>query len=858
MYGMPVCRFKILCYYMSRDAESLRLGNAFWIRFFLNSSGAMSKRSSTLDAFVVKSKKANFQESKIKAPGGTEIPESIPGPSTSSTSDDHKKQALPSEHFDSFALGPDLDLGQILLKNEQLSDTDKYQLLNHAFKPGVDFAFPCSMHNKKGKEVRCYLSRKHFEKFTWLTYSRSLNGVFCIYCAIFSKFGGKDKSTPLKKLVTVPIQKYSKLLGKDGDLSCHHEYGYHKDSTIYAKHFIDMYENPQKDVRNLLDMDRKKIVAENRARLVPIVESIIFLGKQNIPFRGHRDSGVLNDTSVINEGNFRELLRFRIHSGDNILKNHLETCSSKATYISSVTQNQIITCCGNEILHKILCEIKSNTYYSIVFDETTDASHTSQMSVVLRYVDSSGDPQESFVGFIDCHADNYDKTTHEPYLTGEVLANTVTKFLKSHDLNRNYCVGIGTDTCNLMLGEQKGAVTELQKYFVNALRCPCKNHALNLSISKCNKVQAVRNSLGVITEVVAFFNASSKRSFVLKSVNEEKLKSLCETRWVDRHQSVIKFKSSLKQIVECLSIISEWRDLESASKANCLKTSVLTLNFLVSLHCLTEVLSVTVNLSKSLQSKSISKQYADDLIKGVINTLKQKRQHSTENFETIFKEIEKSAIELEVPVVLPRITKSQKNRPNPEVKTCEDYFRITVFIPLLDNIIEDLQVRFNDSSMLMFDFNILIPEVLIAADYGTINQTLENIARYLSKIENNSENFIYTTLRGETCLYKTMNLNSKDIPDSIDSAFKKCDQNLFPFIKKSLKIALTWPSSVASAERSFSSLRRLKTWLRSNMSQDRLVGLALLHVHGWDIEIQTENVIDRFVNSSTRKVDFVI
>ncbi|VEN50714.1 unnamed protein product [Callosobruchus maculatus] len=829
----------------------------------------MSKRKSTLDTFVIKSKKSSLQESAINAPSEHE---NISGTCTSA---DQKPEhipavAAPEQHPEPVpepskfsTLGSELDLGLILSKKEQIFDKDKYELLKHAFKPGIDFVFPCSIHIKNGKEVKCYLSRKHFEKFTWLTFSRSLDGVFCIYCAIFIKFGGKDTGAPLKELVEVPLRKYSKLLGKDGDLSSHHENLYHKKATIYAKNFLDVYENPKKDVRHVLDTERNKLAAENRARLVPIVESIIFLGKQNIPFRGHRDSGILKNASVVNEGNFRELLRFRINSGDNILKHHLETTSSKATYISSVTQNQIIGSCGEEILHQILCKIKSGKYYSVIFDETTDVSHASQMSVVLRYVDKGGDPQESFVGFLDCHATNYDSTTHEPYLSGEVLANTVTKFLKSHDLNPSYCVGIGTDTCNLMLGEQKGAVTELQKYFVNALRCPCKNHALNLSISKCNNVQAVRNSLGTISEVVAFFNASSKRSFVLKSVNEEKLKSLCETRWIDRHQSVIKFKGSLTQIVECLSIISQWRDLDSASKANCLKASILTLTFLVSLHCLTEVLSITINLSKILQLKSISKQYADGLIKGVIDTLKDKRQHATEIFETIFKEVEKNAIELEVPVVLPRLTKSQKNRPNPEVKTCEEYYRITVFIPLLDNIIEDLQMRFGDSNMLIFDFNILIPEVIISADFCEVNQALRNISGYLSKIHNDSEDcndYIYTSIRGETDLYKTMWQSQEldDIPNSIDSSFKKCDPNIFPFIKKSLQIALTWPSSVATAERSFSSLRRLKTWLRSNMSQDRLVGLALLHVHGWDIDIKTDSVIDRFVNQTNRKVDFVI
>ena len=39
------------------------------------------------------------------------------------------------------------------------------------------------------------------------------------------------------------------------------------------------------------------------------------------------------------------------------------------------------------------------------------------------------------------------------------------------------------------------------------------------------------------------------------------------------------------------------------------------------------------------------------------------------------------------------------------------------------------------------------------------------------------------------------------------------------------------PASAASSERSFSMLRRLKTWLRSTMSQKRLNHCAILHAH---------------------------
>ncbi|CAH2000009.1 unnamed protein product [Acanthoscelides obtectus] len=66
----------------------------------------------------------------------------------------------------------------------------------------------------------------------------------------------------------------------------------------------------------------------------------------------------------------------------------------------------------------------------------------------------------------------------------QILAQPIEHSLKPINLYSKLCVGIGTDTCNLMLGEQKGAEMELQKCLPNALKTPCANHALNLSISK--------------------------------------------------------------------------------------------------------------------------------------------------------------------------------------------------------------------------------------------------------------------------------------------------------------------------------------------------------------------------------------
>lgn len=58
--------------------------------------------------------------------------------------------------------------------------------------------------------------------------------------------------------------------------------------------------------------------------------------------------------------------------------------------------------------------------------------------------------------------------------------------------------------------------------------------------------------------------------------------------------------------------------------------------------------------------------------------------------------------------------------------------------------------------------------------------------------------------------------------------------------------------STATAERTFSTLRRLKSWMRTRMAEDRLTGLALMNVHT-DIEVCVERVINRFGGQKKEK-----
>lgn len=62
--------------------------------------------------------------------------------------------------------------------------------------------------------------------------------------------------------------------------------------------------------------------------------------------------------------------------------------------------------------------------------------------------------------------------------------------------------------------------------------------------------------------------------------------------------------------------------------------------------------------------------------------------------------------------------------------------------------------------------------------------------------------------------------------------------------------------TTAEAERSFSTLRKLKTWLRSTTSENRLNSLSLLNIHR-DIDIDIDEIITRYANSGPRRIELI-
>ena len=69
-------------------------------------------------------------------------------------------------------------------------------------------------------------------------------------------------------------------------------------------------------------------------------------------------------------------------------------------------------------------------------------------------------------------------------------------------------------------------------------------------------------------------------------------------------------------------------------------------------------------------------------------------------------------------------------------------------------------------------------------------------------------------------------INRKKL-ENIENLFR----SMFVQVESLLKLCLLSPASPCAAERSFSTFRRLKTYLRSTMTQNRLNSLMLCQIH---------------------------
>ncbi|XP_008187861.1 52 kDa repressor of the inhibitor of the protein kinase-like [Acyrthosiphon pisum] len=594
----------------------------------------------------------------------------------------------------------------------------------------------------------------------------------------------------------------------------HSETNYHKTCLSDSEHFLKVQKNINEDISVKLDSSRKNQIMKNRELLTPIIEAIILCGRQNIAIRGHRDSGKLmidqtDNEYENNEGNFREILRYRAR-GDEQLKLFLES-NGHLKYTSATIQNEIIESCNQILLKRIVSRVNSAQCFSILADETADIANIEQVALCL--------------------------------------ASLILENLHNFGIETKYMRGQGYDGAAAMSGEFNGVQAIIRKTHPLALYVHCSAHVLNLAVSNSCKVQEIRNCLGTISKARDFFNFP-KRKDVLKTqiensdekISKKSLKRLCATRWIERYHAVNDFEELFDQVIESLNFISEWKDVETSSHASNLCSAILEGGFIISMLIVAKCFSVGLPLSKHLQRVNIDLGEAIQLAEDTIKELEDFRKNADSIFQDIFENAVSLGNKFGVTISIPRTTKRQANRVNVETDSIEVYYRIAIFIPYIETFIEQLKVRFTSHKAILVNFNSLISLNTDENNFLSLTET------YMEDLSSSSK----TVLLSEYNLWqrRLRNLETSNYRNAME-ALSICNPEIYPNIFKLLTIFATLPVSTAQNERSFSSLKKIKTYLRNTMGQKRLNGLAMLSINRKD-RLESKQVLDELAVKKRR------
>lgn len=327
----------------------------------------------------------------------------------------------------------------------------------------------------------------------------------------------------------------------------------------------------------------------------------------------------------------------------------------------------------------------------------------------------------------------------------------------------------------------------------------------------------------------------------------EKLKRMCPTRWVERHYSVRTFIELLHPLLSALDKIKDWSDKKTATEAQLLQSAIERYDFLLSLFVTDYIFSITLPLSLYLQKENLDLSTAVNSAMMVKKSLEEIRIKGEVNFSPIFKKVIEKCQDLGVSVSRPRVTGRQTMRNNVPSETNEEYFRRSLFIPFLDSTIQSLDQKFESHKDTLKPFQLLINS---KPDEGR-NQTDD-----IASIKQLAEFYDLETssVSGEVLLWRQIVQEKK--PRNVFEALQHCNTDLLPVLHTLLTIMATLPVTTSTSERSFSSLRALKTYIRNSTGEERLNGLALMYIHQ-TISVVENEVLDE-LSQKTRRLNIVL
>ena len=591
-----------------------------------------------------------------------------------------------------------------------------------------------------------------------------------------------------------------------------------------------------------------------RQVLKRLVKITLTLATNSQSFRGHREK-----IGEVYNGNFLAQVEL-LAEFDSVMCDLIKKPKNKVKYLSPTIQNELIDALSSHLEKNIVSDITAAPFFTIITDTTQDISKVDQLSQVFRYVkilkSDNGRPTsieicESFLGFYACGDQ-----------TAVGLSTQIVSIVQAKGLSFDKCRGQGYDGARTMSGVYNGVQKKITDIQPNATYVHCTAHNLNLVVNDAiNGVQEAQAFFTILQEIYVFFGHSIRRWDLLSSITGESeitLKKLNPTRWAGRLMSVMGIKHRYADVMKSLTrLILVNASKDEREEASRLKKHVECFEFVLHIVIMTKILGEINIASQYLQSKDADIERASDYLRTAGNNLAKMRL----NFEAVKEEAIRACMTWGVTTSFAEKRKTKRKRHFDELTEDsrltdpEDCFRVNVFYKMIDIATSQITQRFAAVAKVVEKFSILNPIKLTAlAECEIVEAATCLQVEYPDDL---SEAFPMQLMSFKASLKNDIEKMSsiKQLAHMLIVDYSAIS-SAFDDVVTALLLFLTLPVTVASAERSFSKLKIIKSYLRNAMGQSRLCGLSLLAIEASRAKLMnTDLLINDFAEMKARRFD---
>ncbi|KAK0152297.1 Zinc finger MYM-type protein 1 [Merluccius polli] len=473
--------------------------------------------------------------------------------------------------------------------------------------------------------------------------------------------------------------------------------------------------------------------------------------------------------------------------------------------------------------------------YSIIIDGTQDVSGE-QESICIRYVDQDLVPHEVFVGLYEVSG-----------TTGEAIARMARDVLLRLNIPIACLRGQTYDGAANMSGKHSGVQAEMKRQQPLALYVHCGTHCLNLiTQSACESSPLIHGALQWVHELGTLCKLSGKFKGIFLGIKaasgdgaSASLRPLCPTRWTVRGKAI---KAVLSQYENVLTSLEEMgaNTGTTGAKANGLKEHFEKGKTVLGLILAIEVIEVLECLNKSLQKRTETITGMKSAIDCVRSTVQGKRSETS--FQVLYDKavemVESLGIEpIQVPHQRPPPKRYTGGASQYIPKTTVEHYRVEYY-RMLDCVDAQFEARFNQPDL----------KILQELDDMLVTGEVSEIVGQYPELDMNSLKIQLSMFRSSYQIKSTT--DAADIMRKMPVEVR----GLFNQVETLLRLLLVIPASSSEAEQSFSALRRLKTWLRSSMTQMRLNHAAVCHVHQDMLDdVDTQQICQQFIDVNEKR-----